>query len=276
MSSGRAWSRSEDRILRRSYPELATPKVAELLGRSLKSAASRAKVLGLRKTLGHGGRNQWTQRADRIVRRLYPNTQSEKLAKRLRVPLHALYQRAKRLGLKKSAEYMASPAACRLRRGDNVGATFRFLPGHVPANRGLRRPGYAPGRMAETQFKKGRQSPNAMPLWTFRFNSDGYLLLKTGKRMPKPNDGWEYVHRLIWEQANGPLPNWTESRLWWKDRDRGNCALSNLELVTTKEHMSRTTIHRLPPELKSTIFQAGVLKRRIREYEEAHAEKQAV
>jgi hypothetical protein len=49
------------------------------------------------------------------------------------------------MGLRKSAEYLAGPEACRLQRGDSVGARTRFSAGHVPANKGLRRPGYFPG-----------------------------------------------------------------------------------------------------------------------------------
>ena len=88
-------------------------------------------------------------------------------------------------------------------RDTNVGAAFRFKPGQVPANKGLRRPGWAPGRMAATQFKKGQSPGNTMPLWTFRWVTDGkgrqYLMLKTGKPGPKPWNGWEWVHRMIWE-----------------------------------------------------------------------------
>ena len=54
---------------------------------------------------------------------------------------------------------------------------------------------------------------------------------------------------------------------WWKDRNHENCALENLELLTDKEHMRRTTVHNLPAELKDTIMLAGRLKRRIRRRE---------
>ena len=38
------------------------------------------------------------------------------------------------------------------------GRKYEFKPGNVPANKGLRRPGFAPGRMAKTQFKKGHKN----------------------------------------------------------------------------------------------------------------------
>lgn len=212
----------------------------------------------------------WTPQEDAQLRKLFPHISSAKVAKCMRVSVIRITARAKRLDLRKTQKYLDSPDACRLRRGDHVGKEFRYPKGHVPANKGLRRPGFAPGRMATTQFSRGGVPHNTLPLWSFRINTDGYLLLKTGKPGGKPNNGWEFVHKLVWEQAHGPLPDWRVARIWWKDRDRSNCSLSNLELVSSQEHMARTTIHNYPPELKRTIFQAGVLKRRIREYEEAH------
>ncbi len=80
----------------------------------------------------------------------YPHVSTKELARDLGRSANAVYGRAALMGLHKSAEYLASPDACRLRRGDHVGAGRRFSPGHVPANKGLRRPGWSPGRMAET------------------------------------------------------------------------------------------------------------------------------
>jgi len=75
------------------------------------------------------------------------------------------------MGLTKSAAYLASPAACRLRKGDNVGAARRFRPGHVPANKGLRRPGWSTGRMAETQFKKSGNATAFTRVFTKRLGA---------------------------------------------------------------------------------------------------------
>ena len=63
----------------------------------------------------------------------------------LKGSVSAIYGRAALMGLRKSAEYLAGPEACRLRNGDSVGARTRFSVGHAPANKGLRRPGYSPG-----------------------------------------------------------------------------------------------------------------------------------
>lgn len=279
MKKANAWTRRDEHLLRSIYPWLSISEVAETFGRTEKAVRSRAKVLGVQKAIGHGGRWKWTKREERLLRKLYPNTKSEKLAKQFRVPLHVLYGHAHRMGLCKTAEYLRSPEALILVRNPELGAKYRFKKGLIPANKGLRRPGYAPGRMASTQFKKGQTNGRAaqleMPLWSFRW-VDGYMMLKTGQQHAPPNTGWEYVHRLIWEQANGPLPDWREARLWWKDSDHGNCSLANLELLNAAEHMARTTVHNLPAPLKQVIQLTNALKRKIRNREErANGQKHA-
>jgi hypothetical protein len=247
-----------------------------IFGRSAKAISSRAKVLRLQKAIGHGGRQVWTRKMDQRLRDLYPETLTRTLAARLGVSLLAAHQHARKLGIRKSAAYLERQHKEEGRRLKISGLAHRYPKGNVPANKGTRRPGYAPGRMASTQFKKGQAPLNTMPMWSFRWyqgGSDaapGYLVLKTGKPgQKKPlQDGWEFVHKLIWEQVHGPLPDWRVARLWWKDGDHRNCSLSNLELVSAEEHMRRTTIHNLPAPLPQLIQLAGALRRKIRNREE--------
>lgn len=267
-----AWSKSEHRRLRGLYPIMRTPQLAVLLGRTTKAVAARAKILGVQKNLGNGGRRKWSPAEDRWLRATYPNISTVSIAKKMHVPIFTVYQRAKKLGLGKSTAYKLERKREDAARITRSGVAHRFPKGQVPANKGLRRPGYAPGRMAQTQFKKGQICRNAMPMWSFRW-CDGYLMLKTGRVHKPPCSGWEYVHRLIWEQANGPLPDWKVARIWWKDGDHGNCSFSNLELVPSAEHVRRTTIHRLPKELVQVIQLTGALKRKIRNREKKQIEK---
>jgi HNH endonuclease len=267
-----SWTPALEEQLQKLYPLTPTHELAALFKWTPKAIASRAKILGVKRD--RPNYRKWTSEEDRVLREQYPHRPTQELAADLGRACFVVYRRAAKLGLKKTPEYMASPAACRLRRGDNVGKAYRYPKGHQPANKGTRRPGWAPGKMASTQFKKGQVSANTMPMWSFRW-VDGYVMLKTGKQHAPPNTGWEYVHRLIWEQANGPLPDWREARLWWKDGDHTNNSLSNLELVTAQEHMKRTTIHNLPPQLREVIQLTGALKRKIRnrKKEELSAEK---
>ena len=211
-------------------------------------------------------RRLWNFADEWMVRGYFPHIETRILAARLHHGYSSTSIHAKRIRVRKTSAFMEEMLRECGRRATLDGAATRFQKGLIPANKGKKMPGWGPGRMKETQFKKGQVSVNTMPMWSFRW-VDGYLMLKTGKRHGPPNDRWEYVHRLIWEQANGPLPDWHVARIWWKDGDHGNCSLSNLELVAAKDHMARTTVHSLPAPLPHLIQLAGALKRKIRNRE---------
>jgi hypothetical protein len=267
---GNSWSPEEEMRLRELYPASTDVRfLARLFQRSPSAVKSRAKVLRLKKAKF---RKVWTAAEDKRLRELYPHRLTRELAVEFGATKLSVHQRANKLGIHKSAAFMAKALRdCGIQVTES-GKAHRFPKGHVSANKGVKMPGWGPGRMKETQFKKGQVSINTMPMWSFRW-VDGYLMLKTGKRHAPPNDRWEYVHKLIWEQANGPLPDWRVARLWWKDGDHSNCALSNLELVNGWAHAARTSIHNLPAPLKQVIQLKGALKRRIRRMEREHAEE---
>jgi len=199
-----------------------------------------------------------------LLRKRYPHESTTALAAQLRRTLSSVYGRAMKLGLAKSEEYMASPEAYRLRRGDNLGAEFRFAKGHVPANKGLRRPGYAPGRMRETQFKKGQRQGRAedlyRPIGAERLSKNGYIERKVNDALPMQRR-WRAIHLLVWEAANGPLPS--GHAVAFKNGDKSDIRLENLECITRRELIARNSIHHLPKELRSTIQLLGALNRQI-------------
>lgn len=209
-------------------------------------------------------RRPWSREDDRLLRGFYPNTPTAEVARRLNRTVAAVYGHANKLGLNKSPAYLASPAACRLRRGDHVGARFRFQKGHVPANKGLRRPGWGPGRMRETQFKKGMRRGVAVrlykPIGTERISKDGYLERKVNDSLPL-QARWRSVHLLVWEAAHGPIPK--GHAVTFKNRDRRDIRLENLELVHRRDLMARNTVHNLPKPLAQTIQLLGALRRKI-------------
>jgi len=207
-------------------------------------------------------RHPWSSPAElETLKRLYPNTPTTEIAALLGRRIEQVYNKASVLGLKKSAAYLASPAACRLRRGDNVGAACRFQKGHVPANKGLRRPGYAPGRMAETQFKKGRKSHTWKPIGTERINADGYLDRKISDTGYPPRD-WRGVHILLWEENYGPIPR--GYMVCFLNGDKRDIRLDNLMLLNWAERMRLNTYHnRYPKEIGRLIQLRGALVRQI-------------
>jgi HNH endonuclease len=216
-------------------------------------------------------RTPWTDEELTQLRVLYPHHPTWAVAEVMGRSYYSVIGAAHTLGLHKSAEYMASPDACRLRGGDNIGAAFRFLPGQTPANKGLRRPGYAPGRMGETQFKRGRRPENWKPIGTIVTDSQGYRRIKVREHRKSDRGGWDrnvwpQLHWHVWRKHHGRrVPK--GHALVFRDGDRANranCAIENLELISRAELMARNTIHNLPPELQQVIQLNGAVKRRIR------------
>lgn len=209
-------------------------------------------------------RRSWTRKDDALLRRLYPDTPTVEVARRLGRSVASVYNRVNILGLAKSPAYLASPAACRWRRGQHAGWAHRFQKGHVPANKGLRRPGWGPGRMKETQFVKGVRRGVAVrlykPIGTERVSKDGYLERKTNDGLPLQKR-WRAVHLLVWEAAHGPLPR--GHAVVFKNGDKKDIRLDNLECITRAELMLRNTVHRLPKPLAQTVQLLGALRRKI-------------
>jgi hypothetical protein len=193
------------------------------------------------------GKRLWNAEDVALVVARYPHEKTSAVARRLRRSETAVYARARLLGLNKSAEYLASADACRLRRGDNVGKAFRFEKGHVPFNKGLRRPGYAPGRMRETQFKPGTRNGVAVrlykPIGTERISKDGYLERKVNDGLPLQRR-WRAVHVLLWEATNGPVPK--GHAIAFRNGDKRDIRLENLECISRRDLMARNTVHNLP------------------------------
>lgn len=64
----------------------------------------------------------------------------------------------------------------------------------------------------------------------FRCLPSGYWV----SSWPRPS---VYLHRVVWQDANGPIPE--GHHIHHIDRDRGNNSLENLEAVPAREHFPR-------------------------------------
>jgi hypothetical protein len=271
----RSWSPAAEQKLRALYGREPVARISFLLKRTETAVKSRAKLLGLQS----GRRHIWTPAEDKVLRARFPHEKTASVAKDLGLDTQQLFVRARRLGLSKTAKYLASPDACRLRRGEHVGKAFQFPKGHVPANKGLRRPGYAPGRMASTQFKKGQAPHNGrLPIGAIRLNADGYYEKKIASdRVGALN--YRALHRILWEDANGPVP--PGHVVAFKDGEKLNCVLENLELMTMADNARRNVMWRkMPKELASILALRAAVQRQInkrdpRAKEETHERRKA-
>ena len=210
-------------------------------------------------------RRFWTKAEIRAVKLRYPNEPTADIASDLGRTTTTVYQRAALLGLKKSAAYLASPAACRLRRGDSPGWANRFQKGHRTWNKGLRLPGWGPGRMKETQFKKGNRSlrwpVDDYPVGALRINTDGQLDIK----IKEGGRAWYCMARWVWMTERWPIPK--NGVIRTLNGDTHDTRIENLRLTTRGEPMRGNTYHNYPKEITRLIQLRGALKRQINKRE---------
>lgn len=159
---------------------------------------------------------EWTEEQLRLLKEYYSNTLTADLVDLIGRNENSIYHKAYKLGLKKSAEFLASPSSGRL---------------------------------------------NESPIGQEYIHHSGYLIRKVNNDLPYANR-WKAVHVIEWEKHYGLVP--TGYMVSFKDKDKTNIDIENLELVTRKQIYDRNTIHRLPKEIISLIFLHGRFKSTIK------------
>lgn len=197
------------------------------------------------------------------MKRFYADIPTREIAEKLGRSVNSVWNEAHQLGLHKSVQCIAEMARVVSQKPNHGGRVFQFQKGIVPHNKGVRRPGWAAGRMKETQFKKGHCPQTWKPLYSTRLSKEGYLQMKMSDTGYPPRD-WVAVHTLIWEDKRGPVP--PGYALAFKDGNKAHITLRNLELIARSELMRRNTIHnRYPKDVVKTIMLLGAIKRKLRE-----------
>lgn len=133
------------------------------------------------------------------------------------------------------------------------GLTGQFKKGNIPPNKckkGYHSPGAEKG-----WFKKGSIPHNNLPIGTELIRDDGYLW----RKIADPNV-WRQKHFLIWEEANGIVPE--GHLITFLDRDKGNITLENLAIITMAESlmMTRSNLRMAEAELTKTGIVIAKLK----------------
>lgn len=257
----REWSTAAEQKLARLYATTPLPRLAFLLKRSENAIKQHARKLGLQR------RRYWTTAEIKILRRRYPNEPASAIAKDLSRKTTQVQAQANKLGLKKADGFASECTRQRWAEGCHENSRRPHYPkGHVPANKGKRRPGFAPGRMAETQFKKGEMhgaaQRNYVPIGTEKIDCYGYLVRKvTDDPTIYPAARWVAVHRLLWEEHLGPVP--PGFRVIFKNGDKTDIRIDNLTIRTAAQMMARNTLHNYPKDIALAIQQRAVLNRAI-------------
>lgn len=129
--------------------------------------------------------------------------------------------------------------------GINCNRTGHFKKGRTPWNAGTK------GVMKpnKTSFKKGDVPINHRSVGSERITRDGYREIKVSE----PNK-WELLHRFNWALEHG-RENMPEN-LRFKDNNKMNCDVNNLEPVSNQEHMALNQMgfNKMPEEVKPIVL----------------------
>lgn len=194
-------------------------------------------------------RKRWTEAESEQLRQLYPTTLGKDLAKIFNCEVAQVYNRANKLGLNKDKEWLNDYYKKNYKGYERT----QFQQGMKAWNKGMK--GLQIGGK-ETQFKKGQPPHNTKPIG-YRSLRDGYLVERVDK-------GFEFVHVLLWKQHYGEIPK--GMFVVFKDRNKNNITIDNLEIITRVEHMRRNHIQNLPEELKEVVHLKKSLTRKINSY----------
>lgn len=255
----RTWTDKKLELLRSNYPENGSSFCAEKLKRSVKAIRSKAKVLKIKVN----NRHILTRSEIEYIIKHYPHRRTRDIERELGVSKNSIYKYVARIGLKKTAEFLASPESGIMRKGTTRGLKTQFKKGHTPANKGKKMSPELRKRVEHTFFKKGHVPVNTL--------CDGAITTRNDKRgIPQKHirispRKWQYLSNYIWEQANGPKPK--GYNIVFKDRNALNYDLKNLELISDSELMLRNSIMNYPEELRSTIRTLSTLNKEINKHE---------
>lgn len=250
----RPWTTTDEQTLREHYGQMPLDALAILLQRTETAIKTRAGRLGL------GQRQFWTPGEDARLRAEYPtSTDTAALARSFGRSEHSLYHRVHKLGLHKTPATLEAIQARTNRVLEQAGIHARYQPGHTAWNKGLKWEDH-PEACRATQFKPGQRPHTWKPIGTERISKDGYLERKICND-GHPKDHYEAVHRIVWMEAHGPIP--AGHVVVFRNGDKTDIRLENLELISRAELAERNHYKRYPPELRRLIGQKAWLTRTI-------------
>ena len=192
----------------------------------------------------------WSPQEVELLRKLYPCKTAQIVADVLGRNLSSVHNKAFALGLTKAPGFWKTVA--------HPVTDTQFKKGIQPWNKG--KPGttgHHPKTKA-TQFKKCATPRNTQPLGSLRMTKDGYMERKEPR-------GWVAVHRLVWERANGPIPNGhiVRFKTGMKTAIEAEVTLERLECITRSENVQRNSFRRFGPEMSKLYQLKGAIARQL-------------
>jgi hypothetical protein len=185
---------------------------------------------------------------------LYPNNYTKDISKKLNISESSIYNIAFSNSIKKSAEFMRMELQRQADRLRIVGVKSRIKKGSIPPNKGIKMDSKTYDKVKSTFFKIGHKPHNDKWDGYERINIEGYTEVRV-------NGKYILKNRLIYEQHHGKLDK--TMLVIFKDSNKQNFNIDNLQAITKAENAIRNSIHRYPEELKSLMRLNGKIKRKI-------------
>lgn len=262
------WSGADTRTLRNLVSQgWLTPRIAEHMDRAPSVVRSNARRLGIELNTS---RQSLTPEQGAEITRRYPTESAADIASCMGLKISTVYNAAQRLGLSKSAEWVAERARQNWQDGlHDTGRATQFQPDQTPWNKGVAGSTGNHPNSRRTQFKPGAcptEAHNYQPIGSHRVTRDGYVERKMNDDHPVPARRWVGVHRLVWEAARGRIPDnhVVVFRPGAHTTDPEQITIDRLECISRGELMERNSIQRYPEELRVTMQQIGRLNNRIK------------
>lgn len=205
-----------------------------------------------------------------LLKEYYPHETAAQVAVLTDKNLLQVYRKAKQLGLKKSEEFKNSQRSGRVLKGQLSEAmkATQFKPGQVSWNKGRKG---LPAVSPQTTFKKGIKPINTQPVGSYRIVTDSgngrkTLQLKVNDLPGRSSVRWKPYHRLVWEQANGPIPEKMIIRFKVQPPplDPDQITIDILEMVSLADNRRMNSLWQVMPKELALVAQLrGALNRKI-------------
>lgn len=201
---------------------------------------------------------RWTEAEREIMIKEYPVNWVHDIAAKLNRSIRSIYACAREMKIEKCPVWMANVwKPKQIAHMHEIGVKNQWKKGHPSFNKGQKVSPEKYAKMSKTFYKKGHKPYNLQDDGHERICVDGYIevRLRAGK--------YSLKHRVVWEQHNGKIPD--GMIIAFKDNNKQNTDITNLEMIDRKGLMARNTIARFPAEIHSTIKIIHKLKKQINE-----------
>ena len=235
------------------------------LGEYFSASSEAIKQIRLRYGILKRHRTYLSSKEIEIMMKLYANTRTDIIAKKLNRSDKCIYSHANKLGIKKNPEFLHSADCGIFFPGHQKGNKTQYKKGNIPYNKGKKMSKETREKVKHTFFQKGHKPHNE--------KFDGYISTrkhkKTGtiyKVIRVSLGHFKYLHVYNWEKKNGPVPE--GFIVIFKDGDTMNCDSENLKIITKAENMNRNSLYNYPEEIQQLIHTRGQLTRQINKRQE--------